>query len=43
MHYHFIRKKFIEEEINFIHVNIDNHVVNIFTKALGINKLRKFF
>jgi hypothetical protein len=43
VHYHFIRKKVIAREINLIHVNIEDRVVDIFTKALGTNKLRKFF
>ncbi len=42
VHYHFIRKKVLAKEIDFIHVNIENHVVDIFTKALSTDKLRKF-
>jgi hypothetical protein len=42
VHYHFIREKIITKEIDLIHVNIENQVANIFTKALGTNKLRKF-
>jgi hypothetical protein len=42
VHYHFIRKKIIAREINLIHVNIKNQVVDIFTKVLGIDKLKKF-
>jgi hypothetical protein len=42
VHYHFIRGKVLAREINLIHVGIENQVVNIFTKALGTNKLRKF-
>ncbi len=42
MHYHFIREKVLAKEIDLIHVSIENQVANIFTKALGINKLRKF-
>jgi len=37
VHYHFIT-----EEINFIHVSIEDQVANNFTKALGTDKLRKF-
>jgi hypothetical protein len=40
--YHFIREKVLAKEIDFIHVSIEDQVANIFTKALGINKLRKF-
>jgi hypothetical protein len=42
MHYHFIKEKVLIGEINFIHINIEDQVVNIFTKALGIDKLGKF-
>jgi hypothetical protein len=42
MHYHFIRKKVLTKEIDLIHVNTENQVVDIFTKALGTDKLRKF-
>jgi hypothetical protein len=42
VHYHFIREKVLTKEIDLIHVNIEDHVANIFTKALGIDKLRKF-
>jgi hypothetical protein len=43
VHYHFIREKVLAREINLIHVNTEDQVANIFTKALGTNKLRKFF
>jgi hypothetical protein len=42
VHYHFITKKFLAKEINLIHVSIEDQVVDIFTKALGTNKLKKF-
>jgi hypothetical protein len=42
VHYHFIREKFLIREINLIHVNTKDQVVDIFTKALGIDKLRMF-
>jgi hypothetical protein len=42
VHYHFIRKKVQAKEINLIHVSTEDQVVNIFTKALGTDKLRKF-
>jgi hypothetical protein len=41
VHYHFIREKVIAKEIDLIHVNIEDQVANIFTKALGTNKLKK--
>ncbi len=42
VHYHFIRKKVLAKEIDLIHVSTEDQVVNIFTKALGIDKLRNF-
>ncbi len=42
VHYHFIRKKVLTKEIDFIHVNTEDEVVEIFTKALSTYKLKKF-
>ncbi len=42
VHYHFIREKNLAKEIDLIHVNIKNQVLDIFTKALSTDKLRKF-
>jgi histone deacetylase 1/2 len=42
VHYHFIREKVLAREINLNHVNIENQTANIFIKALGTNKLKKF-
>jgi len=42
VHYHFIREKVLAKEIDLIHISTKNQVVDIFTKALGTNKLRKF-
>jgi len=42
VHYHFIREKILTREINLINVSTENQVVNIFTKALGIDKLKRF-
>jgi len=42
VHYHFIREKVLTKEIDLIHVSTENQVADIFTKALGIDKLRKF-
>jgi len=42
VHYHFIREKILAKEIDLIHVSTEDQVVDIFTKALGIDKLRKF-
>jgi len=42
VHYHFIREKVLAKEIGLIHVSTENQVVDIFTKALGTNKLKRF-
>jgi hypothetical protein len=42
VHYHFIKEKVLAREINLIHVNTENQVANIFTKALGTDKLKRF-
>jgi hypothetical protein len=42
VHYHFIREKVLAKEIDLIHVSTKDQVADIFTKALGIDKLRKF-
>ncbi len=42
VHYHFIRENGIAKEIDLIHVSSEDQVVDIFTKALGTNKLKKF-
>jgi hypothetical protein len=33
MHYHFFKEKVLLGEIDFVHVNIENYVVDIFTTA----------
>jgi hypothetical protein len=42
VHYHFIRKKILAKEIDLIHFNTEGQVVDIFTKALSTDKLKKF-
>jgi len=42
VHYHFIREKVLATEIDLIHVSIEDQVVDIFTKALCTDKLKKF-
>ncbi len=42
VHYHFIREKVLAKEIDLIHVSIEDQVADIFTKALGVKKLKKF-
>jgi hypothetical protein len=42
VHYHFIREKVLAKEIDLFHVNTEDQVADIFTKALGTDKLKKF-
>ncbi len=42
MHYHFIREKVLAKEIDLIHVSTEDQVADMFTKALGTDKLKKF-
>ena len=43
VHYHFIREKFLSEEIDLDYVNTEEQVADVFTKALGVEKLRRFW
>ena len=36
VHYHFIQERFLSRDINLVYVSIDEHVVDIVTKALGV-------
>ncbi len=42
VHYHFIKEKVLAKEIDLIHVSTKDQVADIFTKALGTYKLKKF-
>jgi hypothetical protein len=42
VHYHFIKDKVLGKEIDLIHISTEDQIVDIFTKALGTNKLKKF-
>ncbi len=42
MHYHFIREKVLAKKIDFIHVRTKDQVLDIFTKALGTDEIKKF-
>ncbi len=37
-----LEKKVLTKEIDLIHVSTEDQVADIFTKALGTNKLKKF-
>jgi histone deacetylase 1/2 len=42
VHYHFSREKVLAKEIDLIHVSTEDQIADIFTKALGTYKLKKF-
>ncbi len=42
VHYHFIKERILTKEIDINHVSTEDQVVDIFTKALGREKLRRF-
>ena len=42
VHYHFIRERVLIGDIDLTYVRTDEQVVDIFTKALGEEKLRQF-
>ena len=41
VHYHFIREKVLSGEIDLEYVNTEEQVADIFTKALGAERLRR--
>ena len=42
VHYHFIRERVLDGDIDLTYVRTDEQVADIFTKALGAEKLRRF-
>ncbi|BFG28414.1 hypothetical protein CerSpe_146880 [Prunus speciosa] len=42
IHYHFIREKVLQEEIEMRHINTDDQVADLFTKGLSTGKFKKF-
>ena len=42
IHYHYVREKVIEGEIDLAYVKIDDQVADIFTKALSKDKYQWF-
>jgi hypothetical protein len=42
VHYHFVRERVLSGEVELKHVPTDRQVADIFTKALGLDKLRHF-
>ena len=41
-HYHFIRDRIQARDVDLQHISTNLQVADIFTKALGVDKLRKF-
>ena len=42
VHYHFIQERVLSSGIDLIYVSTKEQVANIFTKALGVEKLQRF-
>ena len=42
VHYHFIRERVLAGDIDLVYIGTDKQVADIFTKALGAEKLRRF-
>jgi hypothetical protein len=42
VHYHFVRERVLSGEVELRHVPTYRQVADIFTKALGLDKLRQF-
>ena len=42
VHYHFIRERVLAGDIDLVYVSTEEQVADIFTKALGAEKLRRF-
>ncbi|MCO5553346.1 hypothetical protein L7F22_006867 [Adiantum nelumboides] len=42
VHYHFIRERVLDDEIDLDYVSIEDQAADLFSKALGAEKLRRF-
>ena len=42
VHYHFIRERILADDVDLQHITTNLQTTDIFTKALGAEKLRKF-
>ncbi|MCO5556886.1 hypothetical protein L7F22_010440 [Adiantum nelumboides] len=42
VHYHFVQDQVLASDINLVYVSTEEQVADIFTKALGAEKLRRF-
>ena len=42
IHYHYVQEKVLARDIDMVYVNINEQVVDIFTKSLGAKKQHRF-
>ena len=42
VHYHYVREKVLEREIDMVYVNTNEQVADTFTKSLGAEKQHRF-
>ena len=42
VHYHFVREQYLVGDINLVYIGTEEKIADIFTKALGAEKLRRF-
>ena len=42
VHYYFFRERVLSGEVELVYVRMDRQVADIFTKPLGLDKLRQF-
>jgi hypothetical protein len=42
VHYHFVRERVLSDEVELTHVPPNRQIADIFTKPLGLDKLRQF-
>ena len=42
VHYHFVHERVLSGEVELVYVPTDRHIADIFTKPLGLDKLRQF-
>ncbi|MCO5593165.1 hypothetical protein L7F22_047171 [Adiantum nelumboides] len=42
VHYHFIKERVLDDDINLAYIGTEDQVASLFTKALGAEKLRRF-
>lgn len=43
IHYHFIREKVLQGEIDLEYIKTEHQIADLFTKGLSVNKLESFY